>query len=109
MSNINTSVILDPVEIITVLPILMLSCVCSVCLGSSYVAVSLQRQKKNLVQANRFYDHISINILLMFGQTINEMLKTSVTEAFTFILTIFRQMIYYETVLFQVYLYMHNN
>lgn len=45
----------------------------------------------------------------MFGQTINEMLKTSVTEAFTFILTIFRQMIYYETVLFQVYLYMHNN
>lgn len=109
MSNINTSVILDPVEIFTVLPILMLSCVCSVCLGYSYVAVFLQRQKKNLVQANRFYDHISINILLMFGQTINEMLKTSVTEAFTFILTIFRQMIYYETVLFQVYFYMHNN
>lgn len=67
------------------------------------------KTKKKLVQANRFYDHISINILLMFGQTINEMLKTSVTEAFTFILTIFRQMIYYETVLFQVYLYMHNN
>lgn len=105
MSNINTSVILDPVEIFTVLPILMLSCVCSVCLGYSYVAVSLQRQKKNLVQANRFYDHISINILLMFGQTINEMLKTSVTEAFTFILTIFRQMIYYETVLKSSFVY----